>query len=127
MKKASNCTKEAGGVIEAFQREVKELAFDVALEHANNKPRANQEFYQQPGQILMKQCDARSKEKCKQLQSLNDERQAKDVGVATPIRLKQVLDKNINTLVREIDGKEYEENATKELVKEKWEWINIEA
>ena len=47
----------------------------------------------------------RLKEKCKQLQGLNNEQRMKDVGVATPMGNKKVLDKNINVLIREIDAK----------------------
>ena len=67
----------------------------------------------------MHRCDRESKEKSERLQDVNEEDEVKDAGMLTPRRNERMLDKNINTLIREIGAKEYEEKVTKEVAKEK--------
>ena len=47
----------------------------------------------------------------------NPEEDVEDAGVLTPRRNRRTLDTNINTIIREIDAKEYEEKVAKCVVK----------
>ena len=49
------------------------------------------------------------------------------VGVAILKIGNKLIDKNINVLIREIDAKQQEIEATKERVGDKWRWIDREA
>ena len=75
----------------------------------------------------MKKCNVKWKEKYKQLQDCRVECAIKDTGAITPMRRGRTLDKSIIALIRELDTKEHEEKAAKEVAKERWEYIGIEA
>ena len=46
VKKSSDYTKEASGIIGVMWREVKQMLFEVSLEYLNDKPCPNKEFHQ---------------------------------------------------------------------------------
>ena len=48
--------------MERIKREIKIAKIDITIEYANNKPRMNIGFSQQPGPILIKQCDKEAKQ-----------------------------------------------------------------
>ena len=48
-------------------------------------------------------------------------------GVETPYKEDAMMDKNINVLMREIDGQDHEMQGIKNIFLEKWEWVNREA
>ena len=125
--KESDCTREAGGIIEAIRREVKKLKYEVALQYSNTKANPTREFETQPGPVLMKRCDEKSKENRKKLQLGELQRNAKNEGEAVPILNGNIRDKSASTLIREIDAIKHEEEAAKEVGKDKWEWLDVEA
>ena len=99
-------------MIEAIQCEIK-INIDILLEYSNNKPWPDRNFAQQPGAILMKRCDEASKQKRILLQNNEVTQPIAHCGVETPYKNNVMLDKNINVLLREIDGQEHEMQAIK--------------
>jgi hypothetical protein len=75
----------------------------------------------------MKICDEKAKQKCRTLIDGNERCTIKYKGIATPIVEDEIIDKNVNVLVREIDAKQCELISVKERVKEGWEWVDLEA
>ena len=102
----------------AIKREIEYTSIDIKLEYANNKPKANLPFELQPGTVLMKKCDNEAKKKCKILIDNNEVCNIKHTRIAAQIVNNQLIDKNINVLIREIDAKKYELLSVKERVKE---------
>lgn len=125
--KESECTQEAGGVVEGIRREIKKANIVIKIEYANNKPHVNKTFEQQAGQVLMKKCDEEAKRKCAELFDEERRHSIKHVGIEVPIVKGRIVDKNINVLIREIDAMKNEHEAIKEKVKEKHEWMDVEA
>jgi len=125
--KESECTQEAGGVVEGIRREIKKANIVIKIEYANNKPHVNKTFEQQAGQVLMKKCDEEAKRKCAELFDEERRHSIKHVGIEVPIVNGRIVDKNINVLIREIDAMKNEHEAIKEKVKEKHEWMDVEA
>ena len=82
--KASDCTKEVGGVMEHVRREVKKIKFTATLEYSNNKLNPAKEFYQQPGSVLMKRWDQKSKEKSQALMNQEVQENVDQIGVQLP-------------------------------------------
>ena len=72
----------------------------------------------------MKKYDNEAKKKCKMLIDNNEVCNIKYTGIAALIVNNQLLDKNINVLIREIDAKKCELLSVKERVKEGWEWVD---
>ena len=66
-------------------------------------PRINKIFKQHPRQMLMKECDVRSKSKRKYLKSSMENENIKVIGLHTPVLTECLKDKNKQTLIREID------------------------
>ena len=60
--KESQCVQEASTIIEGIKDEVQKATITISLEHCSEKPRPNRTFQQQPGPILVKECDVRLKE-----------------------------------------------------------------
>ena len=104
-KKESDCTQEAGAVVTVIRRELECTSIDIKLKYANNKPRANLPFELQLGVVLMKKCDDEAKKKCKMIIDNNKVCNIKHTGIVAPIVNNQLIDKNINVLIREIDAK----------------------
>ena len=52
-KKESNCTKEAGVVVESTQQEIRAIKFIITIECSNDKPHPYKEFYQQLGRSAL--------------------------------------------------------------------------
>ena len=117
-KKESNYTQEAGAVVTAIRRELEYMSIDIKLEYTKNKPRANLPFELQPGEVLMKKCNDEVKKKCKMLIDNNKVCNIKYTGIVALIVNNQLIDKNINVLIREIDAKKCELLSVKERVKE---------
>ena len=44
--KESECTGEAGAIVEVIRRELKKSHIEISIEYSNNKPYPNKEFYQ---------------------------------------------------------------------------------
>jgi len=74
----------------------------------------------------MKKLDKEVKRKCKDLIDNGVSDTVKHKGVAVPMIRNKILDKNINMLIREIDASKNEEEAIKEKIAEKHEWIDKE-
>ena len=75
----------------------------------------------------MKQCNEEAKQQCEQLVD-GDQCQTIDYAeVAAPAINNSVLDKNINVLIREVDAKACELEATKDKGRDKHNWIDREA
>jgi len=74
----------------------------------------------------MKECDAKSKELCSQLEESIYENKH-HIGKTIPIHKGVINDKAINTLIREIDAQKQEEEYTKKKLHKHWEWIDLEA
>ena len=127
IEKGSQCTQEAGAVVEGIRRELQRSKVTIKVEYANDKIRANQSFEQQAGNILMKRCDEESKRKCNEMLDNENECTIKEIGINTPIVNGKIRDKNINVLVREVDALKHEIDAAKVKAKERWEWIDVKA
>ena len=108
VKKESDYTQEAEAITEGIRCEIKKAQIDIKIEYANDKPYSNLSFEQQPGQMLMKQCDKKAKNKCATLIDTEEICNVKHVGIASPVMNEMILDKNINVLVRELDTKKNE-------------------
>jgi len=90
--KASECTLEAGAVVERIKRLLARTKIEISIEYANDKPREDKLFEQQPGEVLMKICDTILKEKCTELEISESDN-------LTPIQQERIVDKNVNVLV----------------------------
>jgi len=112
--KESECTQEAGAVVEAIKRQIKKSKVMIKIEYSNDKPYPNENFAQKPGPILMRRCDEEAKRKCLELTEHRYESSVEHVGIVTPKIGNKFIDKNINVLIREIDTKQQEIEATKE-------------
>ena len=75
----------------------------------------------------MKRCDEEAKKKCAELINTNYIYNMKHVGIAALIVNQKIVDKNINVLIREVDTRKSELEAIKEKVKDKYEWIDMDA
>ena len=93
---------------------IKRVKVKLNFEHAKPNPRINKTFRQQPRQMLIKECDIRSKAKRKYLKSSIEKENIKVIGIRTPALNKFLKDKNMQTLIREIDGKEHELRTVKD-------------
>jgi len=125
--KASECTLEAGAVVERIRRVISRASIEITIEYANDKPRVDRLFEQQPGEVLMRLCDIKSKEKCLELECNGGESNIKHVGILTPVINGRMFDKNINVLIRECDAKVKENEIIEENVGAKSEWVDKEA
>ena len=123
--KESDCTQEAGAVAAGIRREINNTKINIKIEYASDKPRVNIPFEQQPGTYLMKECDEKAKKACIDLIDGEEMCEIKNVGIASPVIENEIVDKNINVLIREIDAIKNERDAIKEKVHEKHEWVDI--
>ena len=81
------------------------MSAKIKFEYAKPNPRMNKTFRQHPGQMLMNECDERSKSKRKSLKISIEKENIEIIGPCTPVLNQCLKDKNIQTLIREIDGK----------------------
>jgi len=125
--KESDVTGDAGATITAIKEEINKATISILIEYANNKPRPGKTFSQQPGAVLIKKCDEISKQKRLLLQNNIVTRPILHCGVETPYKEDAMMDKNINVLMREIDGQDHEMQGIKNIFLEKWEWVDREA
>ena len=51
----------------------------------------------------------------------------KHKGIGTPCQDNFILDKNINSLIRDLDAKEHEKQTILNILPEKWRWVDREA
>ena len=77
--------------------------------------------------MLMKWCDEEAKKKCVELIDVNYICNVKYVSIVAPIVNQRIVDKNINVLIREVDTRKSKLEAIKEKIKEKYEWVDIDA
>ena len=63
----SNCAKEARGIVDAIRNKLKGIGHKASFECSNTKVYPQKEFSKQPGPVLMKCCNEKSKEDQKQL------------------------------------------------------------
>ena len=85
----------------------------IKLPYSNNKPRPDLIFSQQPGLMLMKQCDKAAKRKHKESIDANRGCEIKHAEIETPIVKNKIKDESTNVLAREIDAKTNELEAKK--------------
>ena len=57
------------------------MQIEISIEYANDKPREDKLFEQQPREVLMKICDTKSKEKCAELEISESNNQIEQVGI----------------------------------------------
>ena len=123
--KESDCTQEVGAEAAGIQRAIDNTKIDIKIEYANDKPRLNVPFEQQPRNCLMKECNEKAKKACIDLFDGEELCEIEHVRIALPIIENEIVDKNINVLIREIDAMKNERDAIKEKVHEKHEWVDI--
>ena len=108
----SHCAQEAGATIEGIRKEVQGSAIDISLEYSNGKPRHDKSFEQEPGPVLIKECDEKSKKLRSELQEDSLEN-TPWIAENTPTHNGIIKDKAIKTLIREIDAQRHEEECAK--------------
>ena len=59
--KESQSIQEASATIEGIKEEIMSASFEISVKYSNDKPRPQRTFQQEPGPILMKECDQESK------------------------------------------------------------------
>ena len=125
--KASKCTLEVGAVVERIRRVISRAQIDISIEYASDRQRDNRLFEYQPGEVLMRICDARSKEKCIALESNGGENTLMQMGILIPVTCGRIINKNVNVLIREYDAKIKEKEIIEEKLGMKAEWVDKEA
>ena len=68
-RKSSNCTREAGRIIEEIRREASTIKHDMCLEYSNDRLDSSKRFDQQHGAELIKRCNSVSKENKRALEN----------------------------------------------------------
>ena len=104
-----------------MRRVLKQARVSMKFEHAKPNPRMNKTFRQQSGQMLMKECDERSKAKRKALASIVEKDGVETTGPRTLVLNQCLKDKNIQALVREVDAEKHELRAVKDEHPETWQ------
>ena len=126
-KKQRQRTVEAGATIEGIRQVTKQAHVSIKFEHAKPNPKMDKTFRQQPEQMLMKECDERSKEKRKVLTSSIEKDNVETIGPFTPVLNKGLRGKNVQTLIREIYVKQHEIRVVKDKHSETQKWIDVNA
>ena len=106
------CTQEASATVMAMRKATQEATIDITIECSNNRPRAGREFSQAPGPMLMKECDQKSHDVRQSLLELNQQN-TPQIEQLTPMHKGIIKDKSINTLIREIDAQQMEQEYAK--------------
>ena len=96
------------------------------FEYVKANPNPDIEFEQQPGKVLMSECNKMSMQQ-NNMNEFDDVHSAQHAGPHTPKLNDKLIDKSTLTLIREIDAKKCETEEAQDKFPEKWEWINAEA
>ena len=96
----------------------KETKVEIIFKYSKDNPNPEKEFDEQPGEVLMHECDKRSRNKQEELDDAVDIHTIKCVGCYTPVVDGAEKDKNITTLMRELDAKENEVKVVKDALPE---------
>ena len=122
----SQCAQEASAAIAGIKKELEKSHISITLEYSNDRPKPNKTLQQEPGPILVKACDEKSKHLRETL--TEDERQdIPHIAPTAPIHEGEIKDKAVAVLIREVDAIKYEEEYAKSKLFEKWNWVDINA
>jgi len=126
IQKESQCVQEASATIEGIKEEISNSTITITVEYSKSKPTPNRSFQQEPGPILMEECDRQSKLRRSAL-GLEESSNIPWIAKSTPICNGVIQDKAISVLIRETDAVKEEEDYLKEKIPEHWNWIDVEA
>ena len=116
--KESQCVQEASVTIAGIKNKLTKSKITITLEHSNDKPRLHRIFQQEPGPVLVKECDRN----LRQLRLTLVEDDIKDIphiAPTTPIHQGEIKDKEVAVLTREIDVRKFENDYAKSKLLEK--------
>ena len=124
--KDSQCVREAGATINGIKQEIEKATITIRLEYSSTKTRNGDEFEDNPGPYLLRECDANSK---RIRSELGEEEQESIIHVAdtTPICEGVLSDKSISVLIREVDARASEREYAETKNPEYFTWLDLEA
>ena len=117
--KESQCVNKAGATVQGIRNEIDKSPITITLKYSNDKPRSNRTFRQDLGPVLVQECDRKSREHCENLNEHSGE-YIPYIAPTTPMLNEMIIDKSVQTMIREIDAKKHEEEYAKKKFKERW-------
>jgi hypothetical protein len=124
--KESQCVREAGATITEIRKEIEQAKISISLEYSSTKTRHGEDFKDNPGLYLMRECDKQSKMIRREIEDEEHE-YITHVADIIPIHENVISDKSIRVLIREIDTKENEKLYAESKCPEYSSWLDIEA
>ena len=96
----------------------KKSKVEINFEYSKDNLHSDEDFEEQPGKILMKECDTKLRITQENLDETVDVHAVKCVSTNAPLVNSKERDKNITTLTSEIDAKESEIEVAKDVLPE---------
>ena len=92
--KESQYVNEAGAAIQGIRNKIDKSPITITLKYSNDKLRENRNFRQDPGPLLVQECDRKSRERHENLNE-NSGENIPYIAPTTPIINKMIIDKSV--------------------------------
>jgi len=123
--KESQCVREAGVSITEIRKEIEQAKISISLEYSSTKTRYGEDFEDNPGPYLMRECYKQSKMMRREMED-KEHKYITHVADTTPIYKNVISNKLISVLIWETDAKENEKLYAKSKYPEYLSWLDIE-